>query len=57
MKTLSGNTPLHIACLNGQGNIITELRKHDVQINALNHKNQVSNLNIEIFIFVYTKLY
>ena len=37
-----GNSPLHIACLNGQGHIIAELMKHGASVNAVNNKNQVS---------------
>ena len=41
-KTTAGNTPLQIACLNGQDGIIDALVKREALINAFNTKNQVN---------------
>lgn len=41
-----GNTPLHIACLNGQDLVAQELLRAGSSINAVNHKGQVVRLFI-----------
>ena len=41
---LLGNTPLHIACLNGQDIVITELISYGASVNATNKKGMVSGI-------------
>ena len=43
-QTIAGNSPLHIACLNGQGGVIEELVTYKADVNALNDKKQVDEL-------------
>jgi serine/threonine-protein phosphatase 6 regulatory ankyrin repeat subunit A len=38
-----GNTPLHIACLNGHASLCSELAYCGADINALNYRGQVSD--------------
>jgi len=40
-QNLNGNTPLHIACLNGQDIVISELMSFGASVNALNKKGMV----------------
>jgi len=40
-QNLNGNTPLHIACLNGQDIVISELMSFSASVNALNKKGMV----------------
>ena len=42
---LLGNTPLHIACLNGQDIVITELISYGASVNATNKKGMVSGIH------------
>ena len=41
-SNLIGNTPLHIACLNGQDIVISELMSYGASVNATNKKGMVS---------------
>ena len=41
-SNLVGNTPLHIACLNGQDIVISELMSYGASVNATNKKGMVS---------------
>ena len=38
-----GNTSLHVACLNGQNLVVSELIGHGAVVNALNHRGQVGS--------------
>ena len=38
-----GNTALHIACLNGQDVVVTELIGYGASINSINHRGMVSH--------------
>lgn len=40
-QNLNGNTPLHIACLNGQDIVISELMNYGASVNAANKKGMV----------------
>lgn len=40
-QTIQGNTPLHVACLNGQDIVISELISFGASINASNLKGMV----------------
>ena len=40
-QNLNGNTPLHIACLNGQDIVISELMSFGASVNATNKKGMV----------------
>ena len=40
----NGNTPLHIACLNGQDIVISELMSYGASVNVTNKKGIVSFL-------------
>ena len=41
---LNGNTPLHIACLNGQDIVISELMSYGASVNATNKKGMVCRM-------------
>lgn len=45
----NGNTPLHIACLNGQDIVISELMSYGASVNATNKKGMVSFSLISLF--------
>ena len=45
-QNLNGNTPLHIACLNGQDIVISELMSFGASVNATNKKGMVCFLKL-----------
>lgn len=44
----NGNTPLHIACLNGQDIVISELMGYGASVNVTNKKGIVSFLTSSV---------
>ena len=40
-QSITGNTPLHVACLNGQDIVISDLIKYGASVNAANQKGLV----------------
>lgn len=40
-RNVYGNTPLHVACHNGQDIIVNDLLAYGAEINATNNKGQV----------------
>ena len=42
-KNSYGNTPLHVACLNGHANVCGKLHYYGADVNALNYRGQVSD--------------
>ena len=48
---LNGNTPLHIACLNGQDIVISELMSYGASVNATNKKGMVCVVKLHTRMF------
>lgn len=48
---LNGNTPLHIACLNGQDIVISELMSYGASVNATNKKGMVCVVKLHTRVF------
>ena len=51
-QNLNGNTPLHIACLNGQDIVISELMSYGASVNATNKKGMVCAIKQAFWVLV-----